>query len=276
MVFLTPTQLIVVRDPRGFRPLALGAAATIGLGSLFLASPALAVGEAPAGEASSLETGDKSELAAAQHGTSAGHVTQREQAGELLVSEGGFFAFRDPAHPVDTTFEAVADAAAIPGFEISADLPARTLAAVRAQGDIEPLFSRISRGLTEPVADADVHLMLAVSADQRIEAVPSWMPFFRDGALAGWTLDFMRRRPDAPNVVMEFLIAAAAARRPAGRAAITAALPAAIAPMRRMGCDLNNACRQHSLLALVVIPELRISDVGLVDVTTFEKVDLFV
>ena len=30
------------------------------------------------------------------------------------------------------------------------------------------------------------------------------------------------------------------------------------------------------LLALVVIPELRISDVGLVDVTTFEKVDLFV
>ncbi|MCC6205664.1 MAG: adenine deaminase [Hyphomicrobiales bacterium] len=46
--------------------------------------------------------------------------------------------------------------------------------------------------------------------------------------------------------------------------------------MRRMGCDLNNAYMQHSLLALVVIPELRISDVGLVDVTTFEKVDLFV
>ena len=30
------------------------------------------------------------------------------------------------------------------------------------------------------------------------------------------------------------------------------------------------------LLALVVIPELRISDIGLVDVRTFEKVDLFV
>lgn len=42
------------------------------------------------------------------------------------------------------------------------------------------------------------------------------------------------------------------------------------------GCDLNNAYMQHSLLALVVIPELRISDVGLVDVRTFEKVDLFV
>ncbi|MEO9339132.1 adenine deaminase [Mesorhizobium sp. SB112] len=46
--------------------------------------------------------------------------------------------------------------------------------------------------------------------------------------------------------------------------------------MREMGCDLNNAYMQHSLLALVVIPELRISDVGLIDVTKFEKVDLFV
>ncbi|MCO6390592.1 adenine deaminase [Aliihoeflea aestuarii] len=46
--------------------------------------------------------------------------------------------------------------------------------------------------------------------------------------------------------------------------------------MRDVGCDLNNAYMQHSLLALVVIPELRISDQGLIDVRTFEKVDLFV
>lgn len=46
--------------------------------------------------------------------------------------------------------------------------------------------------------------------------------------------------------------------------------------MRAMGCSLNNAYMQHSLLALVVIPELRISDVGIIDVTRFEKVDLFV
>lgn len=46
--------------------------------------------------------------------------------------------------------------------------------------------------------------------------------------------------------------------------------------MREMGCTLNNAYMQHSLLALVVIPELRISDIGLIDVTTFQKVDLFV
>jgi adenine deaminase len=46
--------------------------------------------------------------------------------------------------------------------------------------------------------------------------------------------------------------------------------------MRACGCTLNNAYMQHSLLALVVIPELRISDVGLVDVRTFERVGVFV
>ncbi|MEM9433599.1 MAG: adenine deaminase [Pseudomonadota bacterium] len=44
--------------------------------------------------------------------------------------------------------------------------------------------------------------------------------------------------------------------------------------MEKCGCRLNNAYMQHSLLALVVIPELRISDLGLVDVTRFEKIDL--
>jgi adenine deaminase len=46
--------------------------------------------------------------------------------------------------------------------------------------------------------------------------------------------------------------------------------------MRDCGCNLNNAYMQHSLLGLVVIPELRISDLGLVDVTTFKTVDLFI
>ncbi|MFW8593919.1 adenine deaminase [Cribrihabitans neustonicus] len=42
--------------------------------------------------------------------------------------------------------------------------------------------------------------------------------------------------------------------------------------MQACGCALNNAYMQHSLLALVVIPELRISDLGLVDVRTFKKI----
>lgn len=41
---------------------------------------------------------------------------------------------------------------------------------------------------------------------------------------------------------------------------------------RACGCALNNPNMQLSLLALVVIPELRISDKGLVDVTQFDFV----
>lgn len=47
-----------------------------------------------------------------------------------------------------------------------------------------------------------------------------------------------------------------------------------VAAMEACGCTLNNAYMQHSLLALVVIPELRISDMGLVDVTRFELTEL--
>lgn len=61
------------------------------------------------------------------------------------------------------------------------------------------------------------------------------------------------------------------------RAEIVADKAAAIVEaMRICGCRLNNAYMQHSLLALVVIPELRISDKGLIDVRTFEKVDVVI
>lgn len=43
-----------------------------------------------------------------------------------------------------------------------------------------------------------------------------------------------------------------------------------LAGLKACGCTLNNANMQLSLLALVVIPELRISDLGLVDVTQFK------
>jgi adenine deaminase len=46
--------------------------------------------------------------------------------------------------------------------------------------------------------------------------------------------------------------------------------------MRECGCKLNNAYMQLSLLALVVIPELRISDLGLVDVTQFKHIPVVV
>jgi adenine deaminase len=61
------------------------------------------------------------------------------------------------------------------------------------------------------------------------------------------------------------------------RAEIVAAKAARmVQAMAECGCTLNNAYMQLSLLALVVIPELRISDLGIVDVTKFEVIDLFV
>lgn len=55
------------------------------------------------------------------------------------------------------------------------------------------------------------------------------------------------------------------------QAAIVAAQAASIlAGFRQCGCRLNNPNMQLSLLGLVVIPELRISDLGLVDVNHFE------
>lgn len=66
-------------------------------------------------------------------------------------------------------------------------------------------------GLDE-LRDPEVRLMLAVDEHGRVEAVTSWLPTFRDGVVIGWTLDFMRRRPDSINGVMEFLIAEAATR----------------------------------------------------------------
>jgi len=45
-----------------------------------------------------------------------------------------------------------------------------------------------------------------------------------------------------------------------------------LAGFKACGCQLNNPNMQLSLLALVVIPELRISDLGLVDVTKFKFV----
>ena len=67
---------------------------------------------------------------------------------------------------------------------------------------------------------------------------------------------------------VELPIAGLMSDRPA--AEVAAKADALLAAMQDCGCTLNNAFMQHSLLALVIIPELRISDLGLVDVRTFK------
>ena len=73
--------------------------------------------------------------------------------------------------------------------------------------------------------------------------------------------------------VVELPIAGLMSDRPAREVADKA--QALVAAMADCGCTLNNAYMQHSLLALVVIPELRISDKGLIDVTRFAVTEVF-
>jgi lysylphosphatidylglycerol synthetase-like protein (DUF2156 family) len=61
-------------------------------------------------------------------------------------------------------------------------------------------------GLDE-IRDRDVALSVALSRDGRVHAVMSWMPVWHSGHLSGYTLDFMRRRADAMNGIMELMIA---------------------------------------------------------------------
>ncbi len=112
----------------------------------------------------------------------------------------------------------------------------------------------------------DSHHMIVVGTDRasmaqvanRLGELGGGISVFKDGAeIACVPLPIAGLMSDAP------------AAQVADRAAQM------VAAMAECGCTLNNAYMQHSLLALVVIPEIRISDLGLVDVTRFQLTDLF-
>lgn len=109
----------------------------------------------------------------------------------------------------------------------------------------------------------DSHHMIVVGTDReqmalaanRLAEVGGGITLFRDGQ---------------EQALVELPIAGLMSDSPATEVAAKA--QALVEAMQASGCKLNNAYMQHSLLALVVIPELRISDLGLVDVRTFQKI----
>ncbi len=111
----------------------------------------------------------------------------------------------------------------------------------------------------------DSHHMIVVGTDReqmalaanRLAEVGGGITIFRDGE---------------ELALVELPIAGLMSDSPA--AEVAAKAEQMVEAMKACGCELNNAYMQHSLLALVVIPELRISDLGLIDVRTFEKIDL--
>ena len=112
----------------------------------------------------------------------------------------------------------------------------------------------------------DSHHMIVVGTDRtqmakaanRLADVGGGITIFRDGV---------------ELALVELPIAGLMSDRPAQEVAAKA--DQMMQAMRECGCTLNNAYMQHSLLALVVIPELRISDLGLIDVRSFQKIPLF-
>ena len=137
----------------------------------------------------------------------------------------------------------------------------------RATGGVTNAFVS-GFGYEGPVAMAstvahDSHHMIVVGTDRaqmalaanRLAEVGGGVTLFRDGK---------------ELALVELPIAGLMSNRPATEVAAKA--QKLVEAMEACGCKLNNAYMQHSLLALVVIPELRISDLGLVDVRTFQKI----
>ncbi len=112
----------------------------------------------------------------------------------------------------------------------------------------------------------DSHHMIVVGTDRALMARAANRLGEVGGGITVW-------KDDAELALVELPIAGLMSDSPA--AEVAAKADAMVAAMADCGCTLNNAYMQHSLLALVVIPALRISDLGLVDVTKFEITDLF-
>jgi len=112
----------------------------------------------------------------------------------------------------------------------------------------------------------DSHHMIVVGTDREDMARAA----MRLGEVGGGVTVF---RDGVELALVELPIAGLMSDAPAPEVAAKA--QEMVEAMAACGCTLNNAYMQHSLLALVVIPSLRISDLGLVDVTRFELTDLF-
>ena len=111
----------------------------------------------------------------------------------------------------------------------------------------------------------DSHHMLVVGTDEAAMALAANELAKRQGGM-------LVVRDGAVRAVVELPIAGLMSDE---RAEIVARkAEGVLAEYRACGCTLNNANMQLSLLALVVIPELRISDLGLVDVTQFKQIDV--
>ena len=112
----------------------------------------------------------------------------------------------------------------------------------------------------------DSHHMIVVGTNRDMMALAANRLGQVGGGITVW-------KDGVEIALVELPIAGLMSNQPAAQVAAKA--NQMIAAMAACGCTLNNAYMQHSLLALVVIPELRISDMGIIDVVAFKVTELF-
>ena len=111
----------------------------------------------------------------------------------------------------------------------------------------------------------DSHHMIVVGTDRKMMAAAANRLGDVGGGVTVW-------KDGSEVALVELPIAGLMSDSPAS--IVAAKAQEVVSAMADCGCSLNNAYMQHTLLALVVIPELRISDLGLVDVNLFELTEV--
>ena len=111
----------------------------------------------------------------------------------------------------------------------------------------------------------DSHHMIVVGTDREMMAAAANRLGEVGGGVTVW-------KDGSEVALVELPIAGLMSDSPAS--IVAAKAQEVVSAMADCGCSLNNAYMQHTLLALVVIPELRISDLGLVDVNHFELTEV--
>ncbi|SKA79930.1 Lysylphosphatidylglycerol synthetase, C-terminal domain, DUF2156 family [Agreia bicolorata] len=102
-------------------------------------------------------------------------------------------------------------------------------------------------GLDE-LTDPAVRLMVAIDENDRVQAVTSWLPHYGADGVDGYTLDFMRRGPEAMPGIIEFVIGAAAEQMKTDGMTV---MSLSGAPLARLGTPDGESGRIARLLDLL-------------------------
>lgn len=107
-------------------------------------------------------------------------------------------------------------------------------------------------GTVDELPVPGTRLLLAVDGDGRLHGITSWLPVYQDGAVAGYTLDVMRRDADGFRPVIEFLLAEALAIAAADGLGWVSLSGAPLAAPEGAGASADGAAEGSRLLGVLL------------------------